>query len=317
MDATVYAEADSEIDVDDESTTTVPQELYEYNSVSGREFPSTYWRTPGYAPYLLPVDEQERNRLNREHIMYSILSNKRLYEAPIEAPTKVLDVGTGTGRWTVEMGAAYPAAAILGIDINPVQCGRVPSNVVHQLDDANRPWTFPRDAFDFIHARGIKEGILSWVAFTQNLTYCLREGGWVEVTEWGPPIAENSTTFDDSHLGRWKQLWCAANEVMGRDVNVGQKLAGLFREAGFEDVQEVRNEIPLGPWPEDDRERELGQMQLENFLDGVEGYTLQLFQEAYDWSLDDVQHYLDDLRHYLRNLQKDISNADLRVSWPV
>lgn len=46
----------------------------------------------------------------------------RLFLAPIgEEPGKILDVGTGTGIWAIEMGDDYPSAEILGTDLSPTQ----------------------------------------------------------------------------------------------------------------------------------------------------------------------------------------------------
>jgi methylase of polypeptide subunit release factors len=34
---------------------------------------------------------------------------------------RVLDVGTGTGIWAIEMADAHPEAEIVGIDLSPIQ----------------------------------------------------------------------------------------------------------------------------------------------------------------------------------------------------
>jgi metalloendopeptidase OMA1, mitochondrial len=51
-------------------------------------------------------------------------------------PRRVLDVGTGTGLWCIQMGDLYPSADILGIDISPIQPREVPLNVRFMVDDA-------------------------------------------------------------------------------------------------------------------------------------------------------------------------------------
>jgi methylase of polypeptide subunit release factors len=45
----------------------------------------------------------------------------KLYLAPIEAPSKVLDIGTGTGIWAMDFGDEFPEAEVIGTDISPIQ----------------------------------------------------------------------------------------------------------------------------------------------------------------------------------------------------
>jgi len=62
-----------------------------------------------------------------------------LHFAPFDEerpPKLVLDVGTGTGVWCIQMGDRYPSADILGIDISPIQPCEVPLNVRFMIDDA-------------------------------------------------------------------------------------------------------------------------------------------------------------------------------------
>src|SRR5579859_5576034 len=67
-------------------------------------------------PYVLPTqDSEEMQRLDFQHFMlkYIIKGN---YLAPIGNPQTVLDVGTGTGRWAIEMAQKFPQATVYSID---------------------------------------------------------------------------------------------------------------------------------------------------------------------------------------------------------
>lgn len=71
--------------------------------------------------YFMPNDESEQDRLDLSHRMFNITIGDKLYLAPISKPTRILDVGTGTGIWAIEMGDDFPDAEILGTDLSPTQ----------------------------------------------------------------------------------------------------------------------------------------------------------------------------------------------------
>lgn len=67
------------------------------------------------------------------------LFGHRLFLAPITAgrpPGRILDVGTGTGIWALELGDMFPESRVYGIDLSPIQPTAVPSNVHFYVQDA-------------------------------------------------------------------------------------------------------------------------------------------------------------------------------------
>jgi len=62
------------------------------------------------------------NRLDLMHQMIRICMDNKLFLAPIgEKLGRILDVGTGTGIWAIEIGDEYPSAEVLGTDLSPTQ----------------------------------------------------------------------------------------------------------------------------------------------------------------------------------------------------
>ena len=54
--------------------------------------------------YLLPNDEEENDRLDIYHHLMGLANDGRLHRAPLNHPQRILDLGTGTGIWAMQMG---------------------------------------------------------------------------------------------------------------------------------------------------------------------------------------------------------------------
>lgn len=64
--------------------------------------------------------------------------NDKLFLAPLENPTAILDVGTGTGTWTMDCAGDYPGAQVVGFDPSPIQPTYVPPNLQFEIFDLER-----------------------------------------------------------------------------------------------------------------------------------------------------------------------------------
>lgn len=54
---------------------------------------------------MFPNDDAEQERLDIIHHTYLLLLNGELHMAPIvPEPTRILDIGTGTGIWAIDAG---------------------------------------------------------------------------------------------------------------------------------------------------------------------------------------------------------------------
>jgi methylase of polypeptide subunit release factors len=74
--------------------------------------------------YGLPIDEEELDRLDMNHEKYLRLLNNNLFLAPIgRNPQAILEIGTGTGIWALDMADKFPSASVIGTDIAPIQPG--------------------------------------------------------------------------------------------------------------------------------------------------------------------------------------------------
>jgi methylase of polypeptide subunit release factors len=51
------------------------------------------------------------------HELLLQLLQGELHKAPLKNPQRILDVGTGTGIWAIDMADRYPSAEVVGIDL--------------------------------------------------------------------------------------------------------------------------------------------------------------------------------------------------------
>jgi hypothetical protein len=82
----------------DSETTSIGSAAFEYEYENGRRY-------HGFCAgqYALPNDEAEQDRLDMMHHIYSLMLGGKLHLAPLKNPQNILDVGTGTGIWAIDM----------------------------------------------------------------------------------------------------------------------------------------------------------------------------------------------------------------------
>ena len=104
-------------------TTSIMSSVLRYRYENGRTYHS-YKANEGVS-YFLPNDDRENERLDLQHTIWLMTQGGELYLCPAgkngNPLRRVLDVGTGTGIWSMEMGDKYPETSILGNDLSLIQ----------------------------------------------------------------------------------------------------------------------------------------------------------------------------------------------------
>ncbi|KAF5524263.1 Secondary metabolism regulator LAE1 [Colletotrichum aenigma] len=229
--------------------------------------------------YVLPNDNLEMERLNVSHNMVVRAIGDRLYLAPLEKEKihKILDVGTGTGIWAIEMGDFFPNAEVFGNDLSPIQPEWVPPNVKFFVEDVESPW-IDDEMYDFIFVRHMLVSIADWPKLVKNVYDHLNPGGWAEFQDMDIQYYSDDGTLTEEHETRkWNKQFVAACEGMGRTGRPGPRLKDWVTDAGFQRIAHQRFKLPMGPWPADPHYRDVGTLNLYQLLHGLEGFTLKLF----------------------------------------
>jgi ubiquinone/menaquinone biosynthesis C-methylase UbiE len=198
-------------------------------------------------PYLLPKDALEDQRLNyQHHALYKTISNHYLAPLTPTSAQTILDVGTGTGIWAVEMSHLFPQAHVLGVDVAlsslprplPSTCLFVQANLLHGLP-------FPDGQFTYTHQRLLVAAIpaLHWPGVVHELARVTRPGGWIELLEIGNVIQNAGPAT--KRLLTWMT---DISKVLGFETAVLRRLGDLLKQAGCQDVESQDIPVPLGAW---------------------------------------------------------------------
>ncbi|KAK0356213.1 hypothetical protein LTS16_023665 [Friedmanniomyces endolithicus] len=274
------------------SSTSLRSEVTRYEFEHGRRY-------HGYqaGKYYFPNDEKELNRIDIEHHNQRLQMNGALHLCPLEDPMEIIDIGTGSGVWCIEMAEAYPGAQVLGIDLSPVQPSWVPPNCHFEVDDFELDWTYGDDRFDMINHRFLIGSISNHSHFYKQAFNALKPGGWIELVEMEALLyCDDDTVPVGSALREWGELIHEVFGKMGRPFLPVEKYKEHLEDAGFENVTFKIVKRPTCDWPKDRRIKEIGRFCALNLLEGLEGFTMAPFTRVLHWRPEEVTVFLAKVR---------------------
>ncbi|KAM0267226.1 hypothetical protein ACHAQH_010118, partial [Verticillium albo-atrum] len=180
------------------------------------------------------------------HAFLTDIDKGRLLPTEAKDVKNVLDVGTGTGDWALDVSDANPDIAIIGTDLAAIQPSSIPGNVTFYVDDANYPFWGWDNCFDFVHMRGLNGGIKKWTVTLRAAFDCLHAGGWIEVSdmEFYPEdsVAPDSVWFD------WYRILEVLTDATGLDVGIHKDGRGQreLEKLGYQFPARSRRQYPVG-----------------------------------------------------------------------
>lgn len=198
-------------------------------------------------PYLMPIDQQEMNRLDFQHYLIRYVM-QRNYVAPIVQPDGILDVGCGTGRWAYEMAEEFPQSRVFGLDVTTdyqVQAAATPKNYRFVRGNVLEELPFPDNTFDFVHQRFLHVAIptSSWTHVIRELKRVTRLNGWIELAESDQRLQNVGPATQQ--LATWGSIWSKKRDI---DPGICIHLADFLDQSGFQNIQQYKINLPLGSW---------------------------------------------------------------------
>ncbi|KAK4182903.1 S-adenosyl-L-methionine-dependent methyltransferase [Podospora australis] len=257
----------------------------------------------------LPIDDEELDRNDLQHYKFTLLMNNNLYIAPIPpSPQKILDLGTGSGIWAIDIADQFPSASVIGVDIAATQPDVVPSNLVFEIDDIENDWLWGSNTFDFIHARELIMAIRDWPRLFSQAYNALKPGGWIQLGASVPEFqADDGTLPADSAYIETGEIFFEMSAKIGVSGKEPKKWVQYLQEAGYEEITQKIFKIPTNPWPKDERLKKIGALELTHYRDGI----MNVFARGYTQILGGDETYFQVLMARARN---EIMNRDMH-SW--
>lgn len=255
-----------ESDYDDEVHSDTSSDITEFD---GDDFPLSFtemdgrlFHSHGSSPYPLPVDAAEQERMNGQHDLLRELLGSN-YVGPVHAvlrpnsglpegrrTKRALDLGTGTGRWAIEMAQEFPHVKWYGLDIVPIATRLPPDNVWFEMQDVSERLRFNNAGVDLVHARSISMAVRDYPRMLREVARVLRPGGLFLACEWGRYPAITRRIYPRPNIPRSEEFYRVVGDALWRTkgiVPIARDIANHMRASGFfEEIRERTVEMPIG-----------------------------------------------------------------------
>ncbi len=149
----------------------------------------------------------------------------------------------------------------------------------------------------------------SFKSLIENSFKYLNPGsGFLECQEWLLDLYCDDNTLQnakDYAFGEWVNYAHEASEQSldpPRPLRIAHKIKGWMEEAGFVDVHEKIDMVPVNGWSKDPHLKNVGKWHMANWLNGLGGFSYGLFGPmGFGWSPTEIEVFLINVRKSLQN----------------
>lgn len=235
----------------------------------------------------MPIDDTELSRLYLFHQVYLKILDSQLTTVPLEDPTHILDIGTGSGDWAMDIAEQFPDCEVTGIDIAGVFERKAPINCFWEVDDAEFEWERPSNHYDLVHLRTMHGAFKDWRFVYESAYRCLKPGGWIEIMDFveHQDMGGVLAYFEpESPIHQFMASVNKAAEMTGKPRGAEHLEPRMLYEAGYIDVRVTDYSIPLKL-----NDGSIGKTWLVAQLATLEAIGLRLLTTHMNWTPEEVR----------------------------
>lgn len=236
---------------------------------------------------------------------------QRLHHAPFKPRPdprtgdhpRVLDIGSGTAIWLLDMAEKYADTEFYGVDM----ANMAPEGLYHNIDvrspvDYESPWAMGEGSFDFIHLQMGLGSVGNWPLLYEKIYRNLKPGGWFEHVEIDfTPQSVDGTLPQDGILRKWWHTYVAPPySVVGRSIMYDPGTKDLLEQKGFTHIKHEEYRLPLNGWSSNHPEHVSGTW-WEHAMSfgegrghGLEALSLAVLTRVQGWSADHARRLCED-----------------------